>query len=99
MATSRSYYEPDTIIVDVPEERPSRRREELTMQVHHDDGAWHRRTPDLSMTACGLPLQRLGQALRVETYGGHQPLCRTCFTPFELAIHDGLIAEIRKQVT
>lgn len=96
MATTA--YEPDTIVIEMPEDRPSRRlHAELTMQVHHDDGNWHRRTPDLSMTACGLPLARLGQALRVETYGGHQPLCRVCFTPFELAIHDQLVEEIRKQ--
>ncbi len=92
MATITAY-EPDTIVVDVHEDP------ELTMQVHHDDGAWHRRTPDISMTACGLPLYRLGQSLRVETYAGPQPLCRTCFTPFELAIHDQLMDELRKRTT
>jgi hypothetical protein len=93
-------YDPDTVVVDLPEDRPARPlHAELTMQVHHDDGAWHRRTPDLSMTACGMPLYRLGQALRVETYAGPQPLCRTCFTPFELAIHDQLMDDQRKRNT
>lgn len=98
MAT-RSAYEPDTIIVDVHEDRSSQRplHAELTMQVHHDDGSWHRRTPDISTTACGKPLVRLGQALRVETYAG--PLCRECFTPYELAINEQLREAERKQVT
>ncbi len=97
MATTA--YEPDTVIVDV-EERPSAPRRptaELTMQVHHDDGRWHRRTPDLSMTACGKPLFRLGQMLRHETYAGE--ICGECFTPFELAINAQLLAAERAETT
>ena len=51
------------------------------MQVRHDDSRWHRRTPDLMWTACGLPLYRLGQSLRHDSHEG--PLCMSCFTKFE----------------
>jgi hypothetical protein len=77
-------YEPDTIVVDVedPAHQPRRRpSSELTMQVRHDDGKWHRRMPDLSETACGLPLYRLGQQLRIESLA--ENLCEECFTKRE----------------
>lgn len=70
---------------------PRTASEDLAMQVHYDDGYWHRRTRNIEMTACGMPLYRLGQTLRMESYEG--PLCRICFTPFELA----LSAELAKE--
>ena len=63
---------------------PSTDDTETTLQVHGDSGVWHRRTHDVSRTACGDPLYRLGQTLRPDSYLG--PLCRICFTPYELAI-------------
>lgn len=59
-------------------------REDLTVQVHHDDGCWHRRAIGGSTTACGLDLpEKDRHALRLETYGGH--ICRAgCFSPYEV---------------
>jgi len=83
----RRSYESDTLVVDVDERpaRPRARTEELTMQVHHE-GDWHRRTPDLATTACGLPVHSQFAPVRREEL--RHPLCRTCFTPFELAKAD-----------
>jgi hypothetical protein len=79
-------YEPDTSIADVeePPSRPSRPRTvtggALTMQVRIE-GHWHRRTPDLITTACGLPIATQYSPLRRELLA--DPLCAECFTPFE----------------
>ncbi len=64
---------------------PRASTEELTMQVLHD-GAWHRRTPDLSSTACGDPLHSQYSPLRRETLDGASDgaLCDRCHTEFEL---------------
>lgn len=62
----------------------------LTMQVL-TDGAYHRRTPNLSHTACGLVIQTQYSPLRREELAGM--LCRSCFTAFELAIADKTNAE------
>ena len=80
-------YEPDTAVVDVDEVPPARPRTvtdgALPMQVYRD-GAWHRRTPDLSRTADGDPITTQFAPLRREVLEGR--LCeRGCFTPFELA--------------
>lgn len=94
-------YEPDTVVVDV--ERPTTRTkptsprahpEELTMQVLAD-GAWHRRTPDLKTTACGMPLHSQFSPVRREEL--RHPLSRACgcFTSFELARADQLEAADR----
>ena len=59
--------------------------EELTMQVLVL-GQWHRRTPDLAETACGVPVRLVETPPRREvlTYQGGD-LCETCFTPHERA--------------
>ncbi len=62
--------------------------EEEALQVHHDDGRWHRRTPDIQYTACGKPIYRLGQNLRHDSYQG--PICDQCFTPFEMSISEAI---------
>ena len=52
----------------------------LTMQVL-TMGVWHRRTPDLSHTACGVPIQTQFSPLRREELS--DPLCPECFTTYE----------------
>lgn len=79
-------YARDTFILDL-EDLPSSPRvptEELTMHVHLE-GAWHRRTPDMSHSACELVIDGQRCALRREELAGQ--LCtRGCFTRFELAL-------------
>ncbi len=55
------------------------------MQVYVE-GGWHRRTPDLAMTACGEhKIHSAFCPVRVESYEGD--ICTVCFTPHELAIN------------
>jgi len=65
--------------------RPRVPTKELTMQVMHE-GAWHRRLPDLSATACGSKIHSQFTPPRREELT--HPLCPTCHTPFELALAD-----------
>ena len=76
-------YEPDVVVVDVDERRrrpTSRPAEDLTMHVYLD-GAWHRRLPDLSATACEAHILTQFAPLRREELSGD--LCETCFTSGE----------------
>lgn len=58
---------------------------ELTMQVL-TEGFWHRRTPDLTETACGLPLRMVTTPPRREELTlRHGKLCELCFTEHERA--------------
>jgi hypothetical protein len=77
----------ETIVIDDPDDRPSRRRvgEELTMQVYVES-AWHRRTPDLKTTACGEAFHSQFAKVRPESHAG--VLCRICFTDYELALNE-----------
>lgn len=70
-----------SVIIDDPSLLPL---EDLTVQVHHDDGYWHRRAIGGVRTGCGTILvARDGHALRMESYEG--PLCEGgCFSPWEL---------------
>lgn len=75
----------DTLVIDDPDVlRPvvARTRTDgaLTMQVL-TLGTWHRRTPDLSHTACGVPIPTQFSPLRREALS--EPLCSECFTPYE----------------
>ncbi len=68
--------------------RPRVATKELTMQVLVE-GAYHRRTPDLDLTACGLHRIHSGFCpLRREVL--EHPLSRDCgcFTPYELTKAD-----------
>ncbi len=57
---------------------------ELTMQVQVE-GEWHRRTPDLRETACGLPiLGEFHRPRREELTMVGVPLCDRCHTPHEI---------------
>lgn len=49
-------------------------------------GRWHRRTPDLATTACGVPYHSQFAAARREELC--HPLCRECFTQHELRLAD-----------
>jgi hypothetical protein len=78
-ATMELDYQPDTVVID-PED---------DMQIHGDDGYWHRLTWDLGRQACGPVVDdRLRQARRssrspeAQRYDGS--LCPLCFTPFEI---------------
>lgn len=77
----------DTLVIDDPGvSRPvvvrTRADGALTMQVM-TLGEWHRRTPDLSHTACGVPIPTQYSPLRREALT--EPLCSECFTKFELS--------------
>ncbi len=76
--------------------------EDLTVQIHHDDGCWHRRAIGGTHTACGLPILRHDHHTpRHETYTDN--LCRgpkrdgvgACFSTWELAKSDELNAAAR----
>lgn len=68
------HYEPDTVVID-PED---------DMQIHGDDGYWHRLTLDMNRFACGPSVnERLRQARRANSYEGS--LCPLCFTHYELS--------------
>lgn len=58
---------------------------ELEMQVLHE-GAWHRRLPDLSATACGSRYHSGFTPVRREEL--KHPLCTTCHTSVELGLAD-----------
>jgi hypothetical protein len=70
--------------------RPRTITEDPEMQTLHD-GAWHRRLPDLSATACGSPYHAQFAPVRREQL--KHPLCPGCFTPFELARADRAAVE------
>ena len=74
----------ETVVDEPSAPRPSvpRTRTDgaLTMQVLQA-GAWHRRTPDLAMTACEQSIHSQFSPLRREELT--DPLCGTCFTPYE----------------
>ncbi len=76
--------------------------DDLTVQVHHDDGHWHRRAIGGLSTGCGKTLSRPnggpglgGNAQRFETYLAHEgPLCTDgCFSPWELEESKRLTAD------
>lgn len=78
----------DTFVVDDPDEQPMPslgrvRTEDLTMQILVM-GQWHRRTPDLKATACGVPYHSQFAPTRREELCN--PLCPQCFTDHELSI-------------
>ncbi len=75
-------YDPDVVVVDVVGPRPRTITSELTMQIL-TMGAWHRRTPDLAFTSCGLAYHAQFAPVRRESHAG--PLCTICFTDFEIA--------------
>lgn len=84
----------DTLVVDDPdaEAAPAIGRvatAELTMQILVL-GQWHRRTPDLNETACGVPVRLVETPMRREvlTFRAVQgqpaaDLCPECFTAHE----------------
>jgi hypothetical protein len=96
-------YAPDTVVVDVEEPpavaRPRTTTEDLTMQVHHSDGSWHRRAAvggGHRFTGCGEQTA-VGSPIRHEEYGG--PLCQKgCFTAFELELGRKADKEARDRI-
>lgn len=67
----------------------SRRKTAEAIVMHvYVDGLWHRRSPGLGTTACGLPIHSQFNNVRPEQLlHPLSPDCR-CFTPFELATAD-----------
>lgn len=89
----------DTIVVDTDgwklPERSRTSSEDLTLQIHGDDGCWHRKAIGGRDTACGIPINlRLRQNHRTESYEGN--LCRNCYSIFELAISHEINERLRK---
>jgi hypothetical protein len=81
-------YARDTYIVDLGDiddapRAPRATTEELTMHVNVL-GIWHRRTPDLGATACGILYHSQYSPTRREDLTGD--LCADCFTGYELAL-------------
>lgn len=79
-------YDRDTYVLDVDDYRqtPSLPRvatEELEMQVYVE-GAWHRRMPDLSETACELRIDSQRSPVRRNELRGD--LCPICHTAAEM---------------
>lgn len=82
-------YEPDTEVIDEPEPaRPAIGRVptgDLVAQVLVL-GQWHRRTPDLLETACGVPVPVMTSPTRREVLSYCEgDLCGECFTGHERA--------------
>jgi len=83
-------------VVDVPWDEPDPERkpyEPLTVgRVSTEDlvaqvnvlGKWHRRTPDMSATSCGILYHSQFAPTRREELCN--PLCDACFTPYELSL-------------
>jgi hypothetical protein len=85
----------DTLVVDDPDATPAPTfgrvaTAELTMQILVL-GQWHRRTPDLAETSCGVPVRMVETPMRREvlTFRASQgqpaaDMCPDCFTPHEI---------------
>ena len=73
----------ETVEQDEPIAMPRVSTEDLVAQVNVL-GAWHRRTPDLKTTACGVPYHSQFAPVRREELCN--PLCHQCFTSHELSI-------------
>lgn len=85
--SSASYaYEPDTTVIDA---------EDMTMQVQIG-GVWHKRFLSRFVTACGIPYHSQFTVPRHNSIEG--PLCRDCFTIYELAESEKLKAQTDKDV-
>lgn len=87
-------YEADTVVADAELAPPIAKPRTvtdgaLTMQVY-TMGKWHRRTPDLSHTACGIQIDGQRCPVRREELSGD--LCigteetDPCFTGYELSL-------------
>lgn len=81
-------YDKDTIVVDADGwtlPRPPRAdTEEEPVRYPYVEGQWHRPFLRRLMTACGIPYH--SQFTKVEHESLRlRPLCRNCFTIFELA--------------
>lgn len=82
-------YEPNTIVWDLDEQSTQpiaigrASTEDLVAQVNVM-GKWHRRTPDLKETACGVPYHSQFAPTRREELCN--PLCNDCFTAHEQSI-------------
>jgi hypothetical protein len=79
----------DTLVVDEPDAPIAIGRVstgDLTMQVRiANAGGWHRRTPDLSETACGVPFHsEFGNLRREQLTMEDGGLCAECHTGHEL---------------
>lgn len=85
----------DTLVVDDPDATPTPSfgrvtTAELTMQILVM-GQWHRRTPDLEESSCGVPVRMVETPMRREalTFRASQgspaaDLCPLCFTAHEI---------------
>lgn len=63
---------------------PDAHDEDEPVKYAHVDGAWHKPFLRRLMTACGIPYHSARTALEHESLR-LRPLCRNCFTIFELA--------------
>ena len=81
-------YEPDTEVTDEPPPIAIGRvsTADLTMQIKVAGiGGWHRRTPDLSETACGVPFHsQFGVPRREQLTMADGGLCDQCHTEHEM---------------
>lgn len=75
----------ETLVVDDPDSPAALVDDEEEVMRHvHVLGLWHRRTPDLRTTACGVPFNGERALTRAaELFKAHL-MCRDCFTPYEI---------------
>jgi hypothetical protein len=96
-------YDPDTLVIEVPEERTSSRRTTRRIGTEVDvhvlvEGHWHKRTPDHALTSCGAHrLHSQFHSVRHPVLLGR--LCEQCFTAFERGIAESANADELKKVT
>lgn len=75
----------DTLVIDDPDATGELDEERMHVLI---EGFYHRRTPSLAHSACGIPIATMTAPLRRIERLEH-PLCRRgCFSAFELAIAD-----------
>lgn len=74
----------DVLVVDDPDDPSSADDEEEGMRHVYVLGIWHRRTPDLLATACGVLYHSQFAPTRPGVLDDDSSLCRDCFTSFEL---------------
>lgn len=75
----------ETVVIDDPSApRSFADDEEESMRHVNVLGLWHRRTPDLSATACGIPFHSQFVGTRPAELKQAELMCTDCFTGHEM---------------
>lgn len=73
----------ETYVIDDPD-APYTSDEEESMRHVNVLGLWHRRTPDLACTACGIPYHAQFALTRAAVLEHADLMCTDCFTTHEM---------------